>query len=124
MNYELAIRQADESFLSAVNSQHPSAIAECFVTDGQIMPAYCRPIEGREAIAAFWRGTFALETMAMVRTSIELQIHTDWAFETGKYQFLGNDNRILDQGIYLVIWQHIDHTWKRSREIWNSSPLD
>lgn len=119
-----AIQHAGETFLSAVNSHHPSAIAECFVTDGQILPAYCHAIHGREAIAAFWQGIFALETMVMVRRALEIQVHMEWAYETGQYQFLGKDERLLDQGSYLVIWQCVDQSWKRYREIWNSSPLD
>ena len=121
---ELTLLEANKRFLCAVNQHHPTEIANCFVADGQLMPTYCRIIHGREAIAAFWQGFFALEMMAMKRQTLEFQVCVEWAYETGSYELLGKENKVLDQGKYLVIWYYIEQTWKRYREIWNSSPPD
>lgn len=124
MNSKQAIMEESQAFLRAFNLRRPTEIADCFVAEGQILPAYCRVIRGREAIASFWQGLFGIDEIAMARQSFEIQVYTEWGYETGSYVLRRKDDIILDQGKYLVIWHQLDGTWKRYREIWNSSPPD
>jgi hypothetical protein len=43
------------------------------------------------------------------------------AHEVGKYTLMGDGDKVLDAGKYIVIWQRQDGQWKLHRDIWNSS---
>jgi ketosteroid isomerase-like protein len=43
------------------------------------------------------------------------------AHEVGKYTLMGDGDKVLDSGKYVVIWQRQDGQWKLHRDIWNSS---
>ncbi len=85
-----------------------------------LLPPGGEPIEGREAIQAFWQTAVESGTQAALKTS-ELEIHGDLATEVGSYVDTGADGAHVDHGKYMVMWKKVDGNWKLHRDIWNSS---
>jgi ketosteroid isomerase-like protein len=45
----------------------------------------------------------------------------DTAWETGHFEWIGNDGKAAEAGKYVVIWKHDEAGWKIYRAIWNSN---
>ncbi len=117
---QAAIAEANAAWEAAWNAGDGAGIAALYTDDAMLLPPGGEPIEGREAIQAFWQTAVESGTQAALKTS-ELEIHGDLATEVGSYVDTGADGAHVDHGKYMVMWKKVDGNWKLHRDIWNSS---
>ena len=54
-------------------------------------------------------------------TTLEVEQHGDWAFETGKFLATAPDGKVIYDGKYICIWKREKGEWKIHRDIGNKN---
>ena len=52
---------------------------------------------------------------------VEIEECGETAVEINRYTMFDPDDKVLDKGKYIVIWQQVNNQWKLHRDIFNSS---
>jgi uncharacterized protein (TIGR02246 family) len=115
------IRAGTEKFTSAFAAGDAGAIAECYTSDAQVMPANSDAVRGQDAIANFWRSVIESGIAGVRIDTSEIETEGDLAVEGGRYTLIGADGGTLDFGKYLVVWHREGTGWKIHRDIWTTS---
>ncbi|MFQ5889018.1 MAG: YybH family protein [Gemmatimonadota bacterium] len=116
-----AIAEATEAWEAAWNAGDGAGIAALYTDDAMLLPPGSEPIEGREAIQAFWQSAVESGSQAELKMG-EVEDFGETAIEVrGSYVVTGADGAHLDHGKYIVVWKKVDGSWKLHRDIWNSS---
>ena len=117
----VAIDAANANFMAVFRASDAAAVADCYTSDAQLLPANSEPISGREAIEGFWRSVMGMGIAGAKLETVELEAQGDLAVETGRYVLSGADGGALDNGKYVVVWHRDAGTWKLHRDIWTTS---
>lgn len=97
-------------------------LAECYTTDGKIMPAGPEIIEGLDAIEERWT---LPEDVKILRHEIhpeEIRVIGDHAYDYGYYEgetLRPNGDKVSWRGKYVIVWRKVDGDWKIYLDIWN-----
>nr|CAA6829119.1 MAG: Unknown protein [uncultured Thiotrichaceae bacterium] len=106
-------------FVEAYNKQDASGVADLFHEDGKLLPAGKPMISGREAIEAYWKGSYDAGLSNIEKTSIEFVVSGDLAVETSSYIVTFKDLKI--NGKDTLVWRKSSEgEWKISTDIWAS----
>ena len=116
-----AIRAANDRFMDAFNSGDTVGLASLYTDEGQILPPGSDVVTGKVEIQGFWQALLEMGIKSAKLETLELNEYTDTAVEVGKYTLSGEDDQVLDQGKYIVIWRQEDGQWKLHRDIFNTS---
>ena len=116
-----AINVANATFMAAFRANDAGAVADCYTSDAQLLPANSDAVSGTEAIASFWRGVMGMGIAAVKLETLELESQGDLAVEVGRYALGGADGGTLDSGKYVVVWHRDGGSWKLHRDIWTTS---
>ena len=116
-----AIRAANDRFMDAFNSGDTEGLASLYTDEGQILPTGRDVVTGKVEIQGFWQALLEMGIKSAKLETLELNEYTDTAVEVGKYKLGGEDDQVLDQGKYIVIWKQEDGQWKLHRDIFNTS---
>jgi uncharacterized protein (TIGR02246 family) len=122
-----AIPNGNAEFMKYFAAGDAEGIASLYTSTGRILPPGAPAMDGREAIAAFWRGAMdmGLTTVELRTASIEvsgLDTAEAIAIETGEFTLGAGDGSVAGTGKYLVAWQCEDGRWGLHRDIWNMDP--
>jgi uncharacterized protein (TIGR02246 family) len=112
---------ADEKFMAAFNKGDAAGVAALYTENGQLLPPNSDIITGRKAIQAFWQGVMDMGIKSAKLETSEVEGTGDTVSEIGKYSLLGEGDKTLDTGKYVVIWKQVEGQWQLHRDIWNSS---
>jgi uncharacterized protein (TIGR02246 family) len=113
-----AIDAVNRGFMTAFIRKDPAAVAALYTLDGQLLPPRSDFVTGRSAIAGYWQEAMKVGIRKLETT--ELEIHSESAFEVGRYTVEASDGSEADAGMYIVVWKLEDGTWRMRRDIWNS----
>jgi uncharacterized protein (TIGR02246 family) len=116
-----AIRAANDRFVDAFNRGDTEGLAGLYTAEGQVLPPGGDVITGKAGIQVFWQALVEMGIKSAKLETLELNKYTDTAVEVGKYTLGGEDDQVLDQGKYIVIWRQEDGQWKLHRDIFNTS---
>jgi uncharacterized protein (TIGR02246 family) len=116
-----AIRAADDRFESTFEEGNAAGMANLYTDNGMLLPTGSDFVKGKEAIEAFWQRAMDIGVKNAKLDIVEIEKHGDTAIEVGQYMLSSADDKVMDQGKYVVIWKHEDGAWKLHRDIWNSS---
>jgi uncharacterized protein (TIGR02246 family) len=116
-----AIDVANAQFMSAFRAADAGAVADCYTSDAQLLPANSEPVSGTGAIASFWRGAMKMGIADVKLETVELESQGDLAVEVGRYRLAGADGGAIDNGKYVVVWHRDGGTWKLHRDIWTTN---
>jgi uncharacterized protein (TIGR02246 family) len=116
-----AIEAANAQWMAKFNQGDSAGVAALYTANGQLFPPYSDIVSGTPAIAQFWRGAMDAGIKKVKLDIVEAEGHGDMAHEVGKYTLMGDGDKVLDSGKYVVIWKRQDGQWKLHRDIWNSS---
>jgi len=116
-----AINAANAQFMAAFRAADAGAVADCYTSDAQLLPANSEPVSGSQAIADFWRGAMRMGIADAKLETLELESAGDLAVEVGRYTLAGADGGAIDNGKYIVVWRRDAGTWKLHRDIWTTS---
>ena len=118
----------DQQAISAVNRRFEAAfeqgdaagVAGVYTSTARILPPNFEPMDGKEAIQAFWQGAMDMGIQAAQLETIELEIHGDTAIEVGRGTLYVAGGQVADIASYIVIWKKEHNEWRWHRDIWNS----
>ncbi len=116
-----SIAAANQDFMTAFHARDANAIARLYATDAELMPPNSDVVRGRDAIRALWQQYIQTGVRDVRLSTSEVHEGEDLAFESGRYEIIGESGESVDKGKYIVIWRQEGGTWKLHRDIWNSS---
>jgi len=120
-NIQNEIAKVNQKFVESFNNDDFSGVGSVYTDDGKVIPPGFDAIEGKNAVAEFWKGgkqQLGIKTVTL--KTVEVQSAGDIAYELGKYTLTG-ENGPLDYGKYVVVWKKdSDGEWKWHWDIWNS----
>jgi uncharacterized protein (TIGR02246 family) len=107
-------------WMAAYNSGDARALAAMYATDARMQEGYCQPVDGRDAIEAYWKDDVAeggLRTRLYVHDTFELD---ELVYVSGDYSVEGphaDSPRV--GGAFTHIWRRGgDSEWRLYRESW------
>ena len=118
-----AARQAIESairrYVDASNNGDVATLASLYAEDAVLLPPDHEPIQGREAIGAFWRqGT----DEGLEVTNLAVEVDGNLGYLVGRYHLPATDEEPADSGKYVMcLKRQRDGSWKLTADIWNQS---
>lgn len=119
-----AIGAANAAFMTAFGRADAAALASCYTSDAQLLPAQSDAVSGRAAIEGFWNGALGMGLTGAKLETAEVY-HADGASvatEVGRYTLFAGGDQVADRGKYVVIWQQGgDGQWRLHRDIWTTS---
>ena len=115
-----AIESKTQEWEDAFNRGDAAAIAAMMSTDAQLLPPNGDPVDGREAIHAFWQAFIDTGVKGALE-HVEIEVHGDMAYKLGRFKILSAEGDELDHGKFFELWRRIDGTWQFHRDMWNSS---
>lgn len=120
---EAAVKAGGQAWQEAYNAGDAAALAALYAEDAVVLAPGSEPVEGREAIRAFWQASMDENPGATDQITTEeiLDMGGGVAVERGAYVATGADGEHLDHGKYVVVWKQTDDGWKLYRDIFNSS---
>lgn len=119
-----AIAAANKVFEAAHLRGDAAAIAAQYTEDGQLLWEDRPIIKGREAIEAEWRKDMGGPGRKATLTTLEIEEHGDWAFETSLFLVTATNGKTIYDGKYICIWKRENGQWKIHRDIGNkNTPL-
>ncbi|HET9725607.1 MAG TPA: SgcJ/EcaC family oxidoreductase [Gemmatimonadales bacterium] len=114
-----AVESAIRSYVEASNKGDVATLASLYAEDAVLLPPDHEPIQGREAIRAFWRqGTGeGLEV-----TNLAVEVSGNLGYLVGQYHLPATDEEPADSGKYVMcLKRQRDGSWKVTADIWNQS---
>ena len=119
-NTKSIIEAENAKFIDAIKRGDSSTVASNYSQDAWILPPNSDVVKGND-IPAFW-GSFIRMGVKDLKLVIEdISGNEDQIAETGKYEIYGGENKLLDQGKYIVVWKPVNGSWKMYRDIFNTS---
>ena len=119
---EAAVKASAQNWEAGWNAGDGAAIAALYTQDATVMPPASEPVQGREAIQAFWQAAIdATPGSTEDLETVHVQVLGDTAIEVGTYTNAGPDGEHLDHGKFVAVWQKVDGEWKIARDIFNSN---
>lgn len=115
------IKEANIPFMEAFNNGDAAAVAANYTTNAKLFPANSDVIEGQENIQNFWQGAMNMGIKKVKLNTIEATSFGNTANEVGRYSLYAENDILIDQGKYIVIWKKEAEQWKLDYDIWNTS---
>lgn len=119
----VAIEQAADAYIAAMNTADWERVARSFSEDGVRIPPNEEPHQGREAIERWLGGIEELASYELIRDRIDGA--DGIAYIRGRYAIrlrpVGAPALISDQGDFLEIWRkEPDGAWRIIEAMWNT----
>lgn len=116
------IEAAVGRYVEASNAGDAERLTALYTEDAVLLPPDHEPIEGREAIAEFWRqGTDS----GLELTTLRLDVDGDLGYLVGRYRLPPTDDEPADSGkTIMCLRRQKDGSWRLTADIWNSSAGD
>jgi ketosteroid isomerase-like protein len=114
------IESDNARFMEEVKKGDSNALAAHYTSDAWLMFSGSEPIKGT-AIASAWGGAIRSGMKDLKITTLDLTGNAELLVETGLYEMIGNGNKTLDKGKYVVVWKPQNDGWKIYRDIGNSN---
>lgn len=115
------IQKEGSAFQEEVKRADSNAIAAHYSSDALIMPPNGESVKGND-IAGFWGGAIRMFGIKDLKLNItDVTADNNVAVESGTYEMLGEGNKSLDKGKYLVVWKKENGSWKMYRDMFSSN---
>lgn len=117
-----ALAEATGRYVAASRGGDAHALAALYEEHAILLPPDDEPVEGREAIEAYWRR--ALEDGLELHTT-RVEASGAVAYSIGRWSLPATDTEAADSGKLVLCWKRLDGRWQLTADIWNgSSPAD
>ena len=121
---EAEIEAARAQWMELFSAGDGMAVAEqSFSEDALLLPPDSAPVEGREAIAAFWQDIFDVGVTGLELDTISIDVIGDTGIVTGYWTvtvpFDGGGTTEVGGKELLIYKKEADGVWRATRDIWN-----
>jgi ketosteroid isomerase-like protein len=114
-----SIESMNAKFIENFKKGDSAAVAGLYTPDAWILPPNMETVKG-SAIAGFWGGFMKMGVKDLKLITDDVAGNKDQLVETGRYEIIGDGNKTMDKGKYVVAWQPSNGEWKLHRDIFNS----
>lgn len=114
------VESDNAKFMEEAKKGDTNALAAHYSSDAWLMFDNSEPLKGA-AIASGWGGAVRSGMKELKITTVDLIGNAELLAETGMYEVIGEGNKTLDKGKYVVIWKPENGGWKIYRDIGNSN---
>ena len=114
-----ALKEMTPKWQAAFNAGDAAGVAALYTKDGVLLPPNSAPVEGREAITAFWAAILETGTTGEL-TPQQMYGMGENAAEVGMFVLTGADGSHLDHGHYTLVYEMVDGEWQIASDMWNS----
>ena len=114
------IESDNAKFMDEVKKGDSNALAAHYASDGWLMFDKSAPLKGNDIIAG-WGGAIRSGMKELKLTTVDVVGNADLLAETGMFEVMGEGNKVLDKGKYVVVWKPENGGWKIYRDIGNSN---
>jgi uncharacterized protein (TIGR02246 family) len=117
-----AVEATVSRYVEATNQGDVEALASLYDDDAVLLPPDHEPIQGRDAIGAFWRqGT----DEGLEVTTLRVDVAGGIGYLVAQYTLPETDEEPADSGkTVMCLRRQRDGSWKVTADIWNSSVGD
>lgn len=115
-----SIEAENLKFMDAFKKGDSAAIASMYGSEAMMLPPNGEPVKGAD-IAPAWGSFIRMGLKDFKLITDDVSGNESQLAETGRYELIGADNKLIDKGKYVVVWQPANGAWKLHRDIWNSS---
>lgn len=114
------IEDATKKFSEEFKKSDSVALASHYASDALLMPPNSEAAK-KEGILSVW-GSFIRSTIKDLKlTTDDVTGNNEMLTETGSYELLDGNNKMVDKGKYVVVWKNENGEWKIFRDIFNSN---
>ena len=115
------IIQHNDVFMETFNRGDYAEMENLYTDEGQILPPNGKVITGKTGIGEFWKGAMAMGIKSLNMHTDEVELHGDTAIEISQATLFGEEEHVIDEIKYIVIWKRQDGEWKIHRDMFNSN---
>lgn len=119
------VATVNRAFSEAVARGNAEAMAAVYTDDAVLLPPGSPPVQGREAIAEFFRGMLDATGLAAIDLETrEVRVDGATAYEVGRARltFRSPESETTSTAKYVVVWKRTDRGWRWHVDIWNDDP--
>jgi ketosteroid isomerase-like protein len=118
-----AVEANHRKFTGAFAARDAVAAAALHAPDARLLPELGGPVEGAQAVEAFWRGAMESGVRLVQLQTLSVEERGELAYETGDYMVTvpaGPGVTDVRSGNYLVVWRRSGGGWLVAAAIWNA----
>ena len=119
-----AIEANHRKFTGAFAKGDAAAVAALHAPDARVLPERGRPVEGSQAVEAYWRDVMKSGVRLVQLQTLSVEERGDLAYETGDYMTTAPAApgvTEVNSGNYLVVWRRAGGEWAVAAAIWNTN---
>jgi len=114
------IDSVNNKFSQEVASGDSVGLASNYWPDAELLLDNSDVVKGKD-IQASWSAFIQMGVKQMNFTTTDIAGTSSFIIETGNYEIKGGQNKLLDRGKYVVVWEKRMGEWKLYRDIGNTS---
>ena len=123
MDEQDAIAATHGAFVEAVREGDAEAAAAVFAAGARLLPPTTGAVEGREAIASYWRTGVEAGLVDAVLEACDVRRFEDVVYEIGRYRMRlepAEGPAVVDRGGYVLVHERQDDgSWRWAVEMFN-----
>lgn len=126
MNFDLAamrkvIEENNNRFTKAHVTGDAPLIDNMFTRDAKVLPPESPPVIGRAAIAKLTADYISFGISEFTEETTDFYGNENLLVDQGNYVMIYGKEKTVEKGKYLNVWKKEDGTWKIYSNIWNTN---
>ena len=115
------INETNKLFMDAFSAGDAKKVAGFYTANCRFLPDNSDPIDGRANVQGLLQSMMDGGVSSVELITWEVEDCGDTAVEVGRVVMRGDDDEIVDDGKFIVIWKKENDGWRLHRDIVNSS---
>ena len=115
------INETNKLFMDAFSARDAEKVAGFYTANCRFLPDNSDPIDGRANVQGLLQSMMDGGVASVELITWEVEDCGDTAVEVGRVVMRGDDDEIVDDGKFIVIWKKENDGWRLHRDIVNSS---
>ena len=115
------INETNKLFMDAFSAGDAEKVAGFYTANCRFLPDNSDPVDGRANVQGLLQSMMDGGVSSVEPITWEVEDCGDTAVEVGRVVMHGDDDEIVDDGKFIVIWKKENDGWRLHRDIVNSS---
>ena len=115
------INETNKLFMDAFADGDAEKVAGFYTANCRFLPDNSHPVDGRANVQELLQSMMDGGVSSIELITCEVEDCGDTAVEVGRVVMRGDDDEIVDDGKFIVIWKKENDGWRLHRDIVNSS---
>ena len=121
MSATQGINETNKLFMDAFSAGDAEKVAGFYTANCRFLPDNSDPVDGRANVQGLLQSMMDGGVSSVELITWEVEDCGDTAVEVGRVVMRGDDDEIVDDGKFIVIWKKENDGWRLHRDIVNSS---